>query len=82
MESSCWTLGDRGGCPRLELDGCEHAETGGSSGDGWFRGVDGETVLVSNTSIGPFDNTWPAGPQPGKDAQALCRNMSETYGGR
>ncbi|CAM5271157.1 hypothetical protein SALBM311S_07796 [Streptomyces alboniger] len=56
--------------------------TGGSSGDGWFRVVDGTTELVSNTSIGPTDNAWPAGPQLGTDAKALYENMSKTYGGR
>lgn len=56
--------------------------TGGSSGGGWGRVVDGETVLVSSTSIGPLDNTWLAGPLLGKDAEALYRNMSETHGGR
>jgi hypothetical protein len=56
--------------------------TGGSSGGGWFRVVDGRTKLVSNTSIGPSDNTWLAGPQLGAGAKALYENMSEEYGGR
>ena len=56
--------------------------TGGSSGGGWGRVVDGETVLVSSTSIGPLDSTWLAGALLGKDAEALYRNMSETHGGR
>ncbi|MET9893878.1 hypothetical protein ABZZ47_27430 [Streptomyces sp. NPDC006465] len=55
---------------------------GGSSGGGWFRVVDGGTELVSNTSIGPAGNTWPAGPQLGKGAQALYERMSEEFGGR
>ncbi|MFE9626118.1 hypothetical protein [Streptomyces sp. NPDC006527] len=42
----------------------------------------GETKLVSNTSIGPADNTWLAGPQLGQEAQALYENMSRTYGGQ
>ncbi|MFD7303430.1 trypsin-like serine peptidase [Streptomyces pharetrae] len=66
--------------PTMYRIGC--TMTGGSSGGGWFRVVDGETKLVSNTSIGPADNTWLAGPQLGQDARALYRNMSETYGGR
>ncbi|MEV7861648.1 hypothetical protein AB0O86_23155 [Streptomyces hirsutus] len=66
--------------PTMHRIGC--TMTGGSSGGGWFRVVNGETVLVSNTSIGPTDNTWLAGPQLGRDAEALYQNMSRTYGGR
>ena len=56
--------------------------TGGSSGGGWFRVVDGRTELVSDTSIGPSDNTWLAGPRLGATAESLYQNMSRTYGGR
>ena len=42
----------------------------------------GETTLVSNTSIGPQDNTWLAGPQLGAGAESVYQHMSETYGGR
>ncbi|MFF8035092.1 hypothetical protein [Streptomyces sp. NPDC016626] len=66
--------------PTMYRIGC--TMTGGSSGGGWFRVRDGRTVLVSNTSIGPTDNTWLAGPQLGEDAEALYQNMSRTYGGR
>ncbi|MEV0177039.1 hypothetical protein AB0I00_38750 [Streptomyces sp. NPDC050803] len=66
--------------PTMYRIGC--TMTGGSSGGGWFRVVDGETKLVSNTSIGPEDNTWLAGPQLGKSAEALYQNMSKTYGGQ
>ncbi|CAM5329016.1 Secreted protein OS=Streptomyces aurantiogriseus OX=66870 GN=GCM10010251_45680 PE=4 SV=1 [Streptomyces aurantiogriseus] len=66
--------------PTMYRIGC--TMTGGSSGGGWFRTVDGETKLVSNTSIGPTTNTWLAGPQLGPEAQALYENMSETYGGQ
>ncbi|MFD3733301.1 trypsin-like serine peptidase [Streptomyces sp. NPDC058632] len=66
--------------PPMHRIGC--TMTGGSSGGGWFRVVDGETVLVSNTSIGPTDNTWLAGPQLGRDAEALYQDMSRTHGGR
>ncbi|MFI9771704.1 trypsin-like serine peptidase [Streptomyces sp. NPDC052415] len=66
--------------PTMYRIGC--TMTGGSSGGGWFRVVDGETKLVSNTSIGPEDNTWLAGPQLGKSAEALYQDMSETYGGQ
>ncbi|MFE0451563.1 trypsin-like serine peptidase [Streptomyces sp. NPDC058914] len=66
--------------PTMYRIGC--TMTGGSSGGGWFRTAGGETKLVSNTSIGPADNTWLAGPQLGQEAQALYENMSRTYGGR
>ncbi|WP_306189827.1 MULTISPECIES: serine protease [unclassified Streptomyces] len=66
--------------PTMYRIGC--TMTGGSSGGGWFRVVGGKTELVSNTSIGPSDNTWLAGPQLGRGAEALYENMSRTYGGR
>lgn len=66
--------------PTMHRIGC--TMTGGSSGGGWFRVVNGETVPVSDTSIGPADNTWLAGPQLGRDAEALYQNMSRTYDGR
>lgn len=40
--------------------------TGGASGGGWFRRVGTEPRLVSDTSIGPADGTWLAGPQVGE----------------
>ncbi|GAA1265696.1 hypothetical protein GCM10009665_63560 [Kitasatospora nipponensis] len=46
--------------PPMEVIGC--TMTGGSSGGGWFALKDGKPALVSNTSIGPEDNTWLAGP--------------------
>ncbi|MFD7706013.1 trypsin-like serine peptidase [Streptomyces sp. NPDC059786] len=64
--------------PTMYRIGC--TMTGGSSGGGWFRVVDGKTKLVSNTSIGPTDNTWLAGPQLGEGAEALYENMSKKYG--
>ncbi|MGW2743712.1 trypsin-like serine peptidase [Streptomyces sp. NPDC001450] len=66
--------------PTMYRIGC--TMTGGSSGGGWFRVVNGKTELVSNTSIGPTNNTWLAGPQLGQEAQALYEDMSKTYGGR
>ncbi|MFF7167342.1 trypsin-like serine peptidase [Streptomyces sp. NPDC008086] len=66
--------------PTMYRIGC--TMTGGSSGGGWFRVVDGETKLVSNTSIGPEDNTWLAGPQLGPGAESVYQYMSKTYGGR
>ncbi|MCZ4515662.1 hypothetical protein O3Q52_47665, partial [Streptomyces sp. ActVer] len=64
--------------PTMYRIGCTMA--GGSSGGGWFRVVGGKTVLVSNTSIGPTDNTWLAGPQLGQGAKTLFDNMSKEYG--
>jgi hypothetical protein len=66
--------------PTMYRIGC--TMTGGSSGGGWFRVVDGETRLVSNTSIGPSDNTWLAGPRLGRGAQRLYDMISTEYGGR
>jgi V8-like Glu-specific endopeptidase len=66
--------------PTMYRIGC--TMTGGSSGGGWFRVVNGRTELVSNTSIGPSNNTWLAGPQLGRGAEALYENMSKTYGGQ
>ncbi|MEY9994819.1 V8-like Glu-specific endopeptidase [Streptomyces sp. V4I8] len=66
--------------PTMYRIGC--TMTGGSSGGGWFRVVGGTTKLVSNTSIGPEDNTWLAGPQLGAGAEAVYQHMSKTYGGR
>ncbi|MEU2879287.1 hypothetical protein, partial [Streptomyces sp. NPDC007070] len=65
--------------PTMYRIGC--TMTGGSSGGGWFRVVNGKTVLVSNTSIGPADSTWLAGPQLGRGAQALYESMSRAHGG-
>ncbi|MET8135509.1 hypothetical protein ABZV24_26755 [Streptomyces sp. NPDC005251] len=66
--------------PTMYRIGC--TMTGGSSGGGWFRVVDGRTELVSNTSIGPAGHTWLAGPQLGSGARALYERMSKEYGGR
>ncbi|MCX3060527.1 hypothetical protein OFY01_12295 [Streptomyces sp. GXMU-J5] len=66
--------------PTMYRIGC--TMTGGSSGGGWFRVRDGKTVLVSNTSIGPADNTWLAGPQLGAEARQVFDTMSEKYGGQ
>ncbi|APY86017.1 hypothetical protein DCW30_28185 [Streptomyces alfalfae] len=66
--------------PTMYRIGC--TMTGGSSGGGWFRMVNGKTRLVSNTSIGPAENTWLAGPQLGKGAEQVYDMMSEKYGSR
>jgi V8-like Glu-specific endopeptidase len=64
--------------PTMYRIGC--TMTGGSSGGGWFRVRGDKTVLVSNTSIGPADNTWLAGPQLGDEAHQVFDTMSEKYG--
>ncbi|WP_051969905.1 trypsin-like serine peptidase [Kitasatospora azatica] len=46
--------------PPMQVIGC--TMTAGSSGGGWFAVKDGKPALVSNTSIGPEDSTWLAGP--------------------
>ena len=53
--------------------------SGGASGGGWFaRNPDsGELALVSNTSIGPADNIWLAGPRLGEGAKAVYGAVSE-----
>ncbi|CAM5245221.1 hypothetical protein SVIOM342S_04002 [Streptomyces violaceorubidus] len=40
--------------------------------------VDGETKLVSNTLIGPLENTWLAGPQLGRAAEAMYQSIGGT----
>ncbi|MBX7553358.1 hypothetical protein K1Y78_36550 [Streptomyces sp. tea 10] len=66
--------------PDMYRIGC--TMTGGSSGGGWFRVVNGKTVLVSNTSIGPADHSWLAGPPLGQEAKAVYESMSRKYGGQ
>jgi V8-like Glu-specific endopeptidase len=46
--------------PPMNVIGC--TMTAGSSGGGWFAVKDGKPQLVSNTSIGPENSTWLAGP--------------------
>ncbi|MFE0135342.1 trypsin-like serine peptidase [Streptomyces sp. NPDC059037] len=66
--------------PTMYRIGC--TMTGGSSGGGWFRMVGDKMKLVSNTSIGPAENTWLAGPQLGKGAQQVYDMMSKKYGSK
>jgi hypothetical protein len=69
----------RSGQPVLYRIGC--TMTGGSSGGGWFaRGPAGGPALVSNTSIGPTDDTWLAGPRLGEPAEELYRRVSDKAG--
>jgi hypothetical protein len=61
--------------PTMYRIGC--TMTGGSSGGGWFRVVDGEIKLVSNTSIGPTDSTWLAGPQLGQEGRGALQEHEQ-----
>ncbi|MFF2329048.1 MULTISPECIES: trypsin-like serine peptidase [unclassified Streptomyces] len=64
--------------PSMYRIGC--TMTGGSSGGGWFsEGSDGKLVLVSNTSIGPVNWGWLAGPHLGRGAQDVFTAMSEKF---
>lgn len=64
--------------PTMLRIGC--TMTGGSSGGGWLaRNASGDTALVSNTSIGPTDNTWLAGPYLGDVAAGVFNAISQKY---
>ncbi|MER5353797.1 hypothetical protein ABT093_26100 [Kitasatospora sp. NPDC002551] len=61
--------------PTMLMTGCNG--TGGDSGGGWFATRDGKQVLVSDTSIGGFDNTWEAGPYLDDVAQHALEYFSK-----
>lgn len=64
--------------PSLYRIGC--TMTGGSSGGGWFiQDAQGLPVLVSNTSIGPTNSTWLAGPRLGADAESILKAVSDRF---
>lgn len=66
--------------PTMLRIGC--TMTGGSSGGGWYaKGPDGRPYLVSNTSIGPADNTWLAGPYLGDGAKGAYQAISRKFAG-
>ncbi|MEU0360440.1 trypsin-like serine peptidase [Streptomyces cyaneofuscatus] len=65
--------------PSLYRIGC--TMTGGSSGGGWFiEDEAGKPLLVSNTSIGPADSIWLAGPQLGAEARQVFDAVSRATG--
>ncbi|MEU2060006.1 hypothetical protein [Streptomyces sp. NPDC013455] len=67
--------------PTMYRIGC--TMTGGSSGGGWVAaGADGKPALVSNTSIGPVNAGWLAGPRLGDVAKSLYESVSEQFAGR
>ncbi|WP_436739282.1 trypsin-like serine peptidase [Streptomyces sp. BBFR102] len=67
--------------PTMHRIGC--TMTGGSSGGGWVaEGADGKPALVSNTSIGPVNAGWLAGPRLGKEAEGIYTAVSEKFAGR
>ncbi|WP_171162695.1 serine protease [Streptomyces sp. I05A-00742] len=64
--------------PTMYRIGC--TMTGGSSGGGWFRaGPGGKAVLVSNTSVGPSDSRWLAGPHLGPEAKGIYQAISRKF---
>ncbi|MEV8477052.1 hypothetical protein [Streptomyces sp. NPDC051173] len=63
--------------PTMYRIGC--TMTGGSSGGGWFAQRDGKVVLVSNTSIGPANSTWLAGPHLGPEAKGVYDGISRKF---
>ncbi len=75
---------------RLSLDAAAPTEyrigctmTGGSSGGGWFaKEPGGQVALVSNTSIGPQDDTWLAGPYLGPVAKGVYDAISRRFSGQ
>ncbi|MFD7392376.1 trypsin-like serine peptidase [Streptomyces sp. NPDC059852] len=67
--------------PTMYRIGC--TMTGGSSGGGWVAtGNDGKPALVSNTSIGPVESGWLAGPRLGKEAETVFDGVSDKFAGR
>jgi V8-like Glu-specific endopeptidase len=67
--------------PTMYRIGC--SMTGGSSGGGWVAtGADGKPALVSNTSIGPVQAGWLAGPRLGAEAKGVFTAVSEKFAGR
>ncbi|MFE5872554.1 trypsin-like serine peptidase [Streptomyces roseifaciens] len=67
--------------PTMYRIGC--TMTGGSSGGGWFaKGPDGKVALVSNTSIGPANSTWLAGPRLGPEAKGVYNAISGKFANR
>ncbi|MFG2129585.1 trypsin-like serine peptidase [Streptomyces sp. NPDC048751] len=64
--------------PTMYRIGC--SMTGGSSGGGWVAtGSNGKPALVSNTSIGPVDAGWLAGPRLGDVAKGVYDSVSDKF---
>ncbi|MFT2018830.1 trypsin-like serine peptidase [Streptomyces sp. 796.1] len=67
--------------PTMYRIGCRM--TAGSSGGGWVaKGKDGQPALVSNTSIGPANATWLAGPHLGDEAKGVYTAVSKKFANR
>ncbi|MBD0843916.1 MULTISPECIES: trypsin-like serine peptidase [unclassified Streptomyces] len=67
--------------PTMYRIGC--TMTGGSSGGGWIAtGSDGKPALVSNTSIGPVESGWLAGPRLGDEAKGVYDEVSQKFAGQ
>ncbi|MFF7344282.1 trypsin-like serine peptidase [Streptomyces antimycoticus] len=64
--------------PTMYRIGC--TMTAGSSGGGWVaEGSDRKPSLVSNTSIGPSNATWLAGPHLGPEAKGVYNAVSKKF---
>ncbi|OPF79743.1 hypothetical protein VT50_0215155 [Streptomyces antioxidans] len=64
--------------PTMYRIGC--TMTAGSSGGGWVAdGANGKPALVSNTSIGPTNATWLAGPHLGPEAKGVYSSVSKKF---
>ncbi|WP_329568043.1 trypsin-like serine peptidase [Kitasatospora sp. NBC_01266] len=61
--------------PAMNVIGC--GMTAGSSGGGWFADRGGKPALVSNTSIGPQESGWLAGPYLDDVAQSALDYISK-----
>ncbi|MEY9948264.1 serine protease [Kitasatospora sp. GAS1066B] len=61
--------------PAMDVIGC--GMTAGSSGGGWFAVHNGKPALVSNTSIGPEQSGWLAGPYLDDVAQSALDYISK-----
>ncbi|MCX4746503.1 hypothetical protein OG455_13370 [Kitasatospora sp. NBC_01287] len=61
--------------PAMDVIGC--GMTAGSSGGGWFALRNGKPALVSNTSIGPEESGWLAGPYLDDVAQSALDYISK-----
>ncbi|MET7652443.1 MULTISPECIES: hypothetical protein [unclassified Streptomyces] len=67
--------------PTMYRIGC--TMTGGSSGGGWVAtGSGGKPALVSNTSIGPVNAGWLAGPRLGEVAKGVYDSVSDKFAGQ
>ncbi|MFD6416519.1 trypsin-like serine peptidase [Streptomyces sp. NPDC060194] len=65
--------------PTMYRIGC--TMTGGSSGGGWIGDIGNGPELLSNTSIGPVNGGWLAGPRLGAEAEGVYQAVSRKFAG-